>query len=291
MQFIQQFHRQWVDLCAHLSRVVVICLLPLASFAQQPPSQPEPCGFSAPGQCVIEVAKDQRGILTSPRRIRKKDLAWMVPLAAATGAAFAFDRHALDHVSSDPTRVQDFRTASNFTGIYAPVAATGAAWLTGKFQHDDHLGETGTLAMLAMVDTELFTTFLKFGADRVRPQPTGLGHESGEFWPDGKYYPSATSFPSGHTANAFAVAHVIADEYPGWKVKLAVYSLAAATGFERVEGREHFPSDVLIGGAVGYLIGGYVFDHHSTRSKTHLMVSPIFAHGGGGVSLQFSRSQ
>jgi hypothetical protein len=32
---------------------------------------------------------------------------------------------------------------------------------------------------------------------------------------------------------------VIADEYPGWKVKLAVYGLAAATGFERIQGREH----------------------------------------------------
>jgi membrane-associated phospholipid phosphatase len=43
------------------------------------------------------------------------------------------------------------------------------------------------------------------------------------------------------------VAHVIADEYPVWK--LAVYGLAAATGFERIQGREHFPSDVLVGGA------------------------------------------
>jgi membrane-associated phospholipid phosphatase len=83
------------------------------------------------------------------------------------------------------------------------------------------------------------------------------------------------------------MAHVIADEYPGWKVKLAVYSLAAATGFERVEARKHFPTDVMIGGAVGYLIGGYVFDHHSTRSKARLSVSPILARRGAGISLQF----
>jgi membrane-associated phospholipid phosphatase len=84
------------------------------------------------------------------------------------------------------------------------------------------------------------------------------------------------------------VAHVISKEYPGWKVKLAVYSLAAATGFERVQGREHFPTDVLVGGAIGYFVGGYVFDHHSTRSKTHVAFAPMVGRGGAGVSVQIT---
>jgi membrane-associated phospholipid phosphatase len=67
--------------------------------------------------------------------------------------------------------------------------------------------------------------------------------------------------------------------------------LAAATGFERVAGREHFPSDVLVGGAIGYLVGGYVFNHHSTRSKNHIAIAPMVGHGGAGVSLQFSRDK
>lgn len=50
---------------------------------------------------------------------------------------------------------------------------------------------------------------------------------------------------------------------------------------ERVAGREHFPNDVLVGDAVGYFIGGYVFDHRSARSKTHVVVAPILGHGGG----------
>ncbi len=188
------------------------------------------------------------------------------------------------------TRVNDYRRASNLTGIYIPVAAAGTALFAGTVRHDEHLRETGALAMTAMADTQLLTSFLKFATDRARPQATGLTSQSGSFWPGG-HSSSADSFPSGHTANAFAIAHVIADEYPGWKVKLAVYGLAAATGFERVQGREHFPSDVLVGGALGYLVGGYIFDHHSSRSKTHVAFAPMVGRGGAGISLRISRGE
>ncbi len=291
MQSIPQSPSQQSNVCVRVSRVVLICFLPLAGLAQQLTPQPQPCTLSSPNRCLMGVAKDQRGILSSPLRLRKKDLVWLVPVAAATSAAFVFDRSALDHVSTDPSRVNGFRTASNFTGLYIPVAAAGAALLTGTVRHNEHLRETGALAMTAMVDTQLLTTFIKFGTDRGRPQANGLAPASGAFWYGGTHSSSADSFPSGHAANAFAVAHVIADEYPGWKVKLAVYSLAAATGFERIQGREHFPSDVLVGAAVGYLVGGYVFNHHSAHSKTHVAFAPIFGRGGAGVSLQFSRAQ
>jgi membrane-associated phospholipid phosphatase len=244
----------------------------------------------SPVRCFAQVGKDQRGIVTSPFRLRKKDLLWLTPLAAATGAAFAFDHSAMERISTDPSRVNDFRTASNFTGIYLPVAAASSALLGGTLRHDEHLRETGTLAMTAMIDSQLLTTFMKFGVERARPVSTGSTPNAGAFWVNGKISSGADSFPSGHTANAFAVAHVIADEYPGWKVKLAVYGLAAATGFERVAGREHFPSDALVGGAVGYLVGGYVFNHHSTRAKTQVSFAPYIGHGGGGISLQLSRS-
>jgi membrane-associated phospholipid phosphatase len=289
MQSIQWFSRHQAQVCVRISRVVLVCILPLVSYAQQLPPQPEQCTFTSPGRCAAQFSKDQKGILTSPLRLRKKDLVWLAPVAAATSAAFIFDRNALNHVSTDPSRVNDFRTAANFTGIYVPVAAGGAALLGGTIRHDEHLRETGMLAMTAMIDTQLLTTFIKYSTSRDRPSTTGVTTSSGAFWANGHSF-SADSFPSGHAANAFAVAHVIADEYPGWKVKLAVYSLAAATGFERVAGREHFPSDVLVGSAVGYLVGGYVFNHHSTRSKTHVAFAPMFGHGGGGVSLQISRS-
>jgi membrane-associated phospholipid phosphatase len=321
MQSIQKFSRRPVPVCVRISRVALIGFLPLVSFAQQvqtstdsiqvlsaqessskaaPPdlpsepipqsgSQAAPCTMLSPGRCFREMAKDQRGIMTSPMRLQKHDLKWLLPGAALVGTAFALDHTVLQNVSTDPARVNDFRRASNLTGIYIPVAAAGTALFAGTIRHDEHLRETGALAMRAMADTQLLTSFLKFASDRTRPQANGLTSQSGSFWAEG-HSSSADSFPSGHTANAFAVAHVIADEYPGWKVKLAVYGLAAATGFERIQGREHFPSDVLVGGAIGYLVGGYIFDHHSSRS-THVAFAPMVGRGGAGVSLRISRGE
>jgi len=289
MQSIQ-VPRHQACVCVRISRVVLVYILPLVGYAQQLPTAPQSqCALATPGRCAVQFSRDEKGIVTSPFHLHKKDLVWLSPLAAATGTAFALDHTALQHVSTDPSQVSAFRRASNITGIYAPVAAAGAALLAGTIHHDEHLRETGGLSMEAMIDTQLLTTFVKFAADRARPGAYGLSPTAGSFWPDGHHSSGADSFPSGHAANAFAVAHVIADEYPEWKVKLAVYSLAAATGFERVGGREHFPSDVLVGGALGYFVGGYVFNHHSSRSKTHISFAPMIGHGGGGVSMQISR--
>src|ERR1700747_2612521 len=198
MQSIQRFTRHQSNVGVRISRLVVVCILPLVSSArhlptptqthtqaqlppqaqEQPPAQkqqlpPEPqqqlpmqqCALSTPGRCAMGIAKDQRNIFTSPLRLRKKDLVWLVPLAGATSAAFLFDHSALEHVSTDPSRVNDFRLASNITGIYVPVAAAGGALLTGTLGHDEHLREAGMLAMTAMIDTQLLATFIKFGAD------------------------------------------------------------------------------------------------------------------------------
>jgi membrane-associated phospholipid phosphatase len=62
---------------------------------------------------------------------------------------------------------------------------------------------------------------------------------------------------------AWSVAGVVAGEYPSKWVQLGAYSLASSVSVMRVLGQEHFPTDVLVGGAAGWLIGHYVFKKHS----------------------------
>ena len=69
--------------------------------------------------------------------------------------------------------------------------------------------------------------------------------------------PTSTSFPSGHSASAFAFANAIGGELP-W-LALPVRFAAAAVAWSRIHTGVHYPGDViagaLVGGAVGEVVG------------------------------------
>ena len=70
------------------------------------------------------------------------------------------------------------------------------------------------------------------------------------------------SFPSEHSAAAWSIASVIAHEYPGPLTSVLAYGAASAISFSRVSAKQHFPSDVLIGSTIGWLVGAYVYRTH-----------------------------
>ncbi len=58
------------------------------------------------------------------------------------------------------------------------------------------------------------------------------------------------------------MAAVIGEEYRGWLPRTLVYGLASTVSVSRVLSYNHFPSDVLVGSASGWLIGHYVYKAH-----------------------------
>ncbi|QXC58987.1 phosphatase PAP2 family protein [Vibrio mimicus] len=72
--------------------------------------------------------------------------------------------------------------------------------------------------------------------------------------PDGS---DNNSFPSNHTANAFAAATTLNIRY-GWEVGLPAYGIAALSGLGRVEGNKHYWRDVLAGAALG-TVSAWIF--------------------------------
>lgn len=61
--------------------------------------------------------------------------------------------------------------------------------------------------------------------------------------------PTSSSFPSGHSASAFAFASAVAMEHRG--AGAAVLPLAAAVSYSRVHTGVHWPTDVVAGAAIG----------------------------------------
>ena len=75
--------------------------------------------------------------------------------------------------------------------------------------------------------------------------------------PDGFYGPSfayeLNSFPSGHTATAFATAFALVPVLPAAGVPALAF--ATGTAWSRIHSYHHHPTDVLVAGAIGALFG------------------------------------
>jgi membrane-associated phospholipid phosphatase len=232
---------------------------------QQPPSpQSVICGVTHLGQCLKDIGHDQAGIWTSPLRIAPRDAIWLVPFAAGTGVALHYDAQAQQNLGIDQSRIDASNIVSGFGSPYATLGGAAGLYFLGLGTHNEHLAETGRLGAEAVIDSILVVEALKLATNRERPNE---GNGQGGFWPHGtRSYELDGSFPSGHATESFALARVIASEYPSKPVQVAAYGFALAISVSRVTARQHFPSDVLVGGTLGYLIGGYVVRHHSAEN-------------------------
>ncbi len=227
---------------------------------QQPSTQSVICGVAHLGQCLKDIGHDQAGIWTSPLRIGPRDAIWLVPFAAGTGVALHYDAQAQQNLGIDKSRIDASNIVSGFGSPYATLGGSAGLYFLGLGTHNEHLAETGRLGAEAIVDSLLLVEALKLATNRERPNK---GNGQGGFWPHGtRSYELDGSFPSGHAAESFALARVIASEYPSKPVQIGAYAFALAISASRVTARQHFPSDVLVGGTFGYLIGGYVVRHH-----------------------------
>jgi hypothetical protein len=64
------------------------------------------------------------------------------------------------------------------------------------------------------------------------------------------------------TAALIAGDRHISKYAPGKVTPILAYTLASVVSVSRFTARKHFASDILAGGAMGWFIGGYVFEHH-----------------------------
>jgi membrane-associated phospholipid phosphatase len=105
----------------------------------------------------------------------------------------------------------------------------------------------------------LLVALIKESVDRPRPEHADPGIDAAVATPD------SPSFPSGHTATAFAAAAVVGAIYP--RLRWPLFALAALVGLSRIYLGVHFTLDVVVGAILGLTIGlGLVWVGRKARS-------------------------
>jgi len=205
-------------------------------------------GFSL----LKNITLDQKTIWTSPFHLRSADATWIFPFATVTALSVATDRSFVHALSSDPRKLNRYRSFTN-DGVAALLGVGASSYVWSYISHDEHERETGILSGEAVIDSLLTTQALKYSFGRERPTV-----DQGRL----DFFRRGNSFPSDHAAAAWSAATVIAHEYPGFVIKTLAYGLATAASASAVIGKDHSPSDVLVGSALGWLIGRQIYRAH-----------------------------
>ncbi len=211
-------------------------------------------------QIVPNILHDQEHIWTFPvKLLHGQDV---LPTVAILGGAAAL-------VAADPSDSPYFRRTNSFHGFNSAFASTNTSigmvvvpsvfYAVGLARHDTYAQHTALLVGEAVADSEILDTVFKTATRRLRPSSFAPGSKMGDTWFES---PGSVvgrgSFPSGHSIAAFSVATVFSRRYPKHRwVPYVAYGLAATVGLSRVTLSAHFPSDVFLGGALGYVISRF----------------------------------
>jgi membrane-associated phospholipid phosphatase len=165
-------------------------------------------------------------------------ISWDTATVLALGGGAALVGHVWDDDLADEvetnTTFNNAMEPGHTYGAFSAQALVGIGLYTGGwFAKKERLARTGADVMRAQILSQIYVQAIKFTAQRERPNES-----------------NSQSFPSGHSASAFATATVLQRHY-GWKVGVPATIAAGYVAMARVHDNFHYLSDVIFGAALG----------------------------------------
>lgn len=163
-------------------------------------------------------------------------------LLLAGGGSIAFhdtgiDKRAADHFEENGKMSKGLDNFTDLAGNPGThFAAAGIWYLMAANKKDDVNLQRSWIMLRALGVTGATTLALKGIVHNRTPNDQAL------------------AWPSGHTSSSFCVASVL-DEFYGPKIGIPAYLGAGFVGYRMMESGDHWASDVLFGGVLGYVVG------------------------------------
>lgn len=207
---------------------------------------------SAEGNDWREPLRQVRGMHSDGVLLRRGAIGLAAGLGVTALVFFFLDRPALAWAEGiqSPLTESVIRIVNRFGGGMNPALVVffflvaGVAYLERRWV-------TYAVAMaIAGLAAGLTAQIVKLLVGRARP----------ELWLGPAHYApgSSTSFPSGHTVGAFALAGVLVFASRSLPLRVIAFLLAAAVGLSRVLAFRHWLSDVTASAVIGLIAAWYV---------------------------------
>jgi membrane-associated phospholipid phosphatase len=201
--------------------------------------------------CLLRAQEVDSAVFIMPKR---QSLEWLIAPSVLIVSGIALNGNGAESIKNEIVEWRNehlsmFHTHADDYLQYAPIVIAYGLDAFGNQSKNDFINKS-----LILLKGELLMTGLVYG----------LKNATHELRPDLSAY---NSFPSGHTAQAFAGAVFLSEEYKDkikWMPYLA-YGIASSVGLLRMANNRHYISDVLAGAGIGMLSMKLAYVTHKYR--------------------------
>ena len=233
---------------------------------------------------IVSYWTATKKIATGPFHWKQKE--WIIAgsVVAVGATLYIFDDEIRQVFQKNKNDNLDFTSKYVFepwgSGLY-PVALFGGYYIYGLAAKNNRAKQIALGGAQAFVMATVSSQVLKHIFHRHRPNQDSSPNPY--LWEGPFKGWDYAAFPSGHTTAAFAIASMMSKVYKDkiW-VGILSYGLATGVGLSRVYDNVHWPTDVLIGAALGYAIGQTVYSIMSHDSKFSMGISD-----NGGIAIAY----
>ena len=241
------------------------------------------------------INEDFKYVVTSPLRMSKKDRLKLILISGITsGLIFNYDgkinNELFRYESRHPNNVvNNFAEISRAYGrsndrvffLYGGISTS--LYLGGRILKDNKMLKTSYLVSESFIFSLIILGPTKLILGRSRPY---MNNGSRDFnflaFSQDK---GLRSMPSIHTSSAFAILTVISKQYDYWWVKFPSYLFLSSVAIQRIYDREHWASDVVVGGFLGYTIADILIKNDFKKKSKRLSFHPFISKNRISISI------
>lgn len=228
---------------------------------------------------AVIFAEDGGAFFTAPIHFSGKDWIYAAGVMGVSTLSMTADKEIKKRIGRNTTATfnNDFWDIPTVYGfVQYPSIFAGTIYAAGLISNNDDVRITGRLLLESLAYSGITVMITRYVFGRYRP------YYSNDPWKYTWFQPKndTQAFPSGHVTVAFATSTVLAERIDTWWARIGFYGLAALTAYARVLNNQHWLSDVVVGGLLGFGAGYFVIKREEERDNTFTTRKK-----GGGLSI------